>query len=233
MRTIQKIVVYFILLIFALATISYAFLYYWFHNKIENVLSKSQQEWLINDIANSPELPDSFYNTIEKYFPEPYEEHTWNASVKHFLGIKSNHCQCNELYLFFIDGKPLEERKWIPFGKDDIVIKLFIEQIFSQKECLRYNMNSSEFAYGINGISELSKFFYNKELKDLNEREIIGLYMNQFAPSTYNPIKNKEKFDKVIETVIKRKEKRSFNNTLFSIYNSMWFILYYTATLYS
>lgn len=202
----KKILKIIIPVIVILTVVLYASLYWWFHNSIDNVLTSKQQNWLLTEIDNSTVLPDKIYNTMRKYFPDFYASNTWNYKIKKVLGIKTSYCQCNELYLPFLIKKQTEKKnKWDVFQQDDLIIKLFIEKKFSQKECFTFNMNISDFGLNSHGIFEAAKTYFNKELKNLTEEEIIGLFFIRKAPTHYNPISNKKNYEKAVNEIMKTK----------------------------
>ncbi|WP_018344833.1 transglycosylase domain-containing protein [Cytophaga aurantiaca] len=185
----------------------YIFLYIWFHKNIDVVMTKNQQKWLVTEISNSPKFPDKVYNTLEKYDPEFYSDNAWNYNLKRIFGRSKRRCQCNEIYLPYIPGDTVitnTDRPWVPFNQDDLLIKLFIEKNFTQKECFTFNMNTSEFGGNTNGIHEASKYYFEKSLEELTEREIVGLYVIQFAPSQYNPLRNRVKYDEAVDAIMKK-----------------------------
>ncbi|WP_044211079.1 transglycosylase domain-containing protein [Flammeovirga sp. OC4] len=181
----------------------YAFIYVWFHNSIDRVLSSEQQGWLINEIQNTPQLPDKIYDTMGKYYPSFYITNSWDNKMMYLLGFDQP-CQCNDLYLPFIHGNRKSKVKWVPFNQQDLIIKLFLEKKVTQKDCFTYSMNISSFGSNIYGIESASDYFFNKVLKELNEEEIIGLYLIQQAPSFYNPNYNKERYLEKVSEIINK-----------------------------
>ncbi len=198
---------WFTLLSIALLVGTYIFMYVWFHNSIDSVLTKKQQNWLVTEISNSPKLPDNVYNTLEKYYPGFYSENVWDYNLKRVFSHPKRRCQCNEMYLPYVPGDTMSmhvDRPWVPFDQYDLLTKLFIENNFTQKECFTFNMNTSEFGGNTNGMSDASKYYFKKELSELTEREIVGLYVIQLAPSRYNPQRNKEKYNEAVDAIMKK-----------------------------
>ena len=67
-----------------------------------------------------------------------------------------------------------------------------IEKQYTKKEILAYYLNQVYFGHGCYGISAASKFYFNKEVSDLNVFEsaiLVGLLK---SPSRYSPLKNQE-----------------------------------------
>jgi hypothetical protein len=206
---IKKILLWLSLITVLVVTGTYTFLYVWFHNNEDLVLNSAQKDWLTTVISESPDLPDNVYLTMEKYYPNFYSDNTWNYKLKSLAGFTRRKCQCNEIYLPYIPGDSKQwndERPWIPFDQKDVLVKLYIEKHFTQKECFTFNMNFSKFGGNTLGIFEASKYFYNKELAELTEREVIGLYVILKAPAHLNPINNPKNHKRAVDAVMLRKQ---------------------------
>ncbi|WP_289661724.1 transglycosylase domain-containing protein [Flavobacterium panacagri] len=69
---------------------------------------------------------------------------------------------------------------------------LKIEKEFSHDECLKFVLVHYDFGYRKIGIKTASKFFFNKSIEELNEREKITLIAMLKNSGLYNPIRNKK-----------------------------------------
>lgn len=207
-KTVKKVFIKLVISIIFVGGMLYAFLYWSFHNNIDSVLNDNQKTWLINEMKHTPELPEKIYSTMLKYFPDFYSENSWNHKVKKVIGIKPLPCQCADIYLPYIPGEDKTHNSTsVLFHQNDLIVKLYMEKHFSQKDCFTFNMNISEFGPKLKGISEAAKYYFNKELSTLTEEEIIGLYVIHKAPGYYNPINRKEKFDQAVDAIIKNRSK--------------------------
>lgn len=73
-----------------------------------------------------------------------------------------------------------------------------LEREFNKSECLKFQFLNADYLYGNKGIKDAAKFYFKKNLEQLNEEEKITLIVMLENPSLYNPIKRKEKvMDKV------------------------------------
>ena len=97
----RPLIIGLIILILA-PVIGYYSAFWWFNSNIDRVWNSTQQEWIIKEISNTPELPKKFYATLEKYYPDFYSENTWDFKLKNLIGISGPKCQCNELYIYWI-----------------------------------------------------------------------------------------------------------------------------------
>jgi|GEM_PF-2417012 len=69
---------------------------------------------------------------------------------------------------------------------------LKIKKDFTQNECLNFILVHYDFGYRKIGIKTASKFFFNKNIEELNEKEKVTLIAMLKNSSLYNPIRNKE-----------------------------------------
>jgi hypothetical protein len=67
------------------------------------------------------------------------------------------------------------------------IYKLKIEKEFNEEECLKFDFLNADYLYGNIGIKQASKYYFNKEIEKLNEKEIINLILMLENPSLHNP----------------------------------------------
>jgi membrane carboxypeptidase/penicillin-binding protein len=80
---------------------------------------------------------------------------------------------------------------------DYFLIIRYIEQNYSQEDCLNFNFSNFDFLYGRKGIEQVSQSLFNKETKDLKPMEmaeILTLYENPvWNNRNRNPERSKER----------------------------------------
>lgn len=170
---------------------------YYLESSIDKIMSEEKQVYLIKVINESPELPDSFYQTYNKYYPNAFEQGVWGSIFQQVLGNRRNQCPCREIYIH----PGYTDKKWILFAQ--VIVALEIEEHFSNKKCFEYNMSISGFGYNTRNIQEASEKYYGKKIEELNEREILELSIISKNPSQLNPFRGKEKLDKAVNALIK------------------------------
>lgn len=72
---------------------------------------------------------------------------------------------------------------------------LKIKKEFSHDECVKFVLIHYDFGFDNIGIKDASKFYFKKDLKQLNEKEIITLVVMLRNSALYNPIRNKKRLD--------------------------------------
>ncbi len=183
--------------------IGIGYLVYIFETSIDKVLSIEQQTLLYASIEDTPELPSNFYTVLEKYYPDYYTQSVWHSVFNQLIFQKNNQCQFRDVYLPFLYTNRKVNSGWIPFHKTELVIALEIEKRFSQKKCYAFNMSITEFGMNTRNITEAARLYYNKELNQLSEQEILALNIIRKAPSYYNPIINPDRLNQKVKSIIK------------------------------
>ncbi|MCD8425005.1 transglycosylase domain-containing protein [Tenacibaculum dicentrarchi] len=173
---------YIIAFIFSIPILLFVYL----ENSIDLVIEKDNKDYLFNSIEKTEPLPLAFKQTIEKYNPNFFEQGVWNSIFGQLIGKARNGCQCREIYYPFL----AKDKKFTPE-----ILALELEDKFTQKKCYEYNMNTANFGYGIIGIRNASRKFYNKEINDLTENEILKLNIKKENPSLY---KDEIKLDEIL-----------------------------------
>lgn len=80
-----------------------------------------------------------------------------------------------------------------------LLYKQKIQREFTQTECFKFLLLNTDFKhvyansnYKTFGVKEASKFYFNKNLEQLNEDEVLTIISMLKNPSLYDPIRNKE-----------------------------------------
>ncbi len=138
------------------------------------VTTRGERSDLFKEIKASPQLPENVINM--------YEDN---------LG----RCPCRRAAVHYNQNR---RYRWV----DDILLLwMILERNVSDKECLNYYLKDFDFANGIFGIQEASRYYYNKDLINLNNDELLELIVILENPVFYN----KEKQNRV-ENLNKRVE---------------------------
>lgn len=91
----------------------------------------------------------------------------------------------------------------------ETILTLNLEVHYSKDEILEGYINTINFGQGNIGIYNASKYYFNKEPKDLTLEESIILAGIPKSPSNYNPVSNYEESIKRAKTVLKCMEKNN------------------------
>lgn len=74
-----------------------------------------------------------------------------------------------------------------------MIYVLKIEREFSNNVCLKFQFLNADYLFGNIGIRDAAKFYFKKNLEQLNEEQKLILVVMLDNPSLYNPIRRKEK----------------------------------------
>lgn len=181
-KYIKRILIFSAIIIFIFISGTYIYLTkaaYW---KID----KNDRDMFISQIKSAPTLPERFYIIYNKIYPGSLE----NGQLHYLLNRDDTDSECpcrlaayNTHFTFLSDIHLVQ-------------LTFFVEDYLTQKECLNclaYNFN---FLNGIKGIENASKYFYNKDLSELSDSEIIELIVMMENPALYNKKRNSERLEK-------------------------------------
>lgn len=101
----------------------------------------------------------------------------------------------------------------------EIVAAQQLERMYSKKEILEFYLNQFHVAANGNGIGVAAKYYFNKDVKDINLVEAAFIAGSVKAPSKYNPFLKytKEGRDRAMKEAAKRK-----NYVLEKMYEQGW-----------
>ena len=154
-------------------------------------MTQERQEWFFDWLDKKPALPENFIRTIEKYHPSYFDQSVWESAFWQLINGDRNDCRCREIYIY-----PGITDKSTPFYQ--FIVALELEEHYSQRRCYEIEMALTEFGGMDDGVRAAAKAFYEKELDELTEREILELNLMRERPSHYNPQYNQDNLDEVI-----------------------------------
>lgn len=155
------------------------------------ILKTNDKRTITFYIGSSEKIPDNFSNFYNTVYPNSLSENSWNYMFKALLKSQPlrKECPCNQMAYRLFPRLDIKNRN----GIDYFLVARYIEQNYSQKECLNFNFSNFDFLEGRKGIREVSKSLFNKDVKDLNlleMGEILALYEN---PVKNNRFRNPER----------------------------------------
>ncbi|WP_161802553.1 transglycosylase domain-containing protein [Riemerella anatipestifer] len=128
-------------------------------------------------------MPEIFYKTYEKLNPNSSE----NDLLYSF--IENTECQSQKVARRICIIVKLQNTTRLESLTFEYFLTRDIEKNTTQRQCLNWNVQNYDFLYNVRGIENASIFYYKKELKNLNEKELeilIKMYKNPFK---YNPLR--------------------------------------------
>lgn len=184
----MKIIKRIIIAILSILLISSFVFYRFTANKWKYFYSEQQIKNIINEIKSAPELPLTFYSIYKKVYPNRLEDNLNTFLIKN---LSSNNEFLTPLSLRAVrllgPNKKTKGYRTIDFLQYFASVTWRIEEKTNQKECLNWYVTKYDFLNTQIGIRNASEFYFNKELQDLNENEILGLIVMLENSSRYNP----------------------------------------------
>lgn len=180
--------------IFALIGFLILFLYLRFGGYF--FLDSSLKKELIELIETSPNLPERFYELYEVAYPKSLE----NNYLRYI--IDKQILEKHESELPSISIAYNSNLGWSRFAIKQIMLTFYIEDKTTQKECLNFYAQDFDFLYKNVGVERASLFYFEKELENLNDREMMSLIVMMKNPSLYNPIRKPERVETKVEELL-------------------------------
>ena len=185
MKKIRKILI----ILFLTFILIIGCFYIYLTNSIDSVMSKERQEIIFAEINKSEELPNSFYIQYEKINPNGFSR-SYTESLLSRFSDKLKHCACEEIYAhpgYFDNYNRLAPH----------IFFYEVNKKIDSKKCLDYVLQNADFTHHIKGVKFASRKYFNKEINELNENEVLDLLIIHENPSLYYRSK---------ERLIKRRE---------------------------
>jgi membrane carboxypeptidase/penicillin-binding protein PbpC len=157
----------------------------------------------ISEIIHAEELPNLFYELYNLDTNNSLENGTLMYLTKNFFFVKTN--QPLSIWIAKMMYIPKAEyRKYPHILKIELSLATKIDKEISPKEQLNFMLKQTEFANGQIGIKSASKYYFNKEITELNENEIASLIVMTRNPSLYNPKRRPEKLKAEVEKLLNK-----------------------------
>ena len=166
--------------------------FYIYDNKSELVYQGSgNSEWVnLEDV--SPYFIDAIISTEDKHFYKHMGFDYLRIAKSLYNNLKNGYIleggsTISQQYVknMYLDFDKTWSRKI-----QEAFLTLKLETHYSKKDILEGYINTINFGQGCYGISEASKYYFNKSAKDLSLEEAIILAGIPKSPNTFNPISN-------------------------------------------
>jgi len=195
MKKITKIISRIILFITISIILIFFGFYIWLNLRIDNVIDKETYHHLVERIKTSEDLPDRFYEMYGKVteFNEKSttNKHLFNRLLNIYDYRIKNPCPCVDAAYGF----------GYCYTFDKYTVGLALDKDVSPKKCLDFYLSRCDFLYYAIGIQNASQFYYQKDLEQLRDDEMIELSLMTINPSLYNKFRNPERLKERVEEI--------------------------------
>jgi len=177
-------------------------LYVWLNQRIDTVIEKETYNHLVEAINASNVLPDRFYE-IYGQVTEFDEKSTTNTYIFNgFLNTRNHHkknpCPCADASYKFLRNATAD---YGLSGINTITIGLALDKDASPKKCLDFYLSQFDFLYSTIGIQNASQLYYQKDLEQLSDDEMLELSIMTLNPKFYDKIREPENLKNKVEEV--------------------------------
>ena len=159
------------------------------------ILKANDKRTITFYIRSSEKVPDNFSNFYNTVYPNSLSKNSWNYVFNVLTNSESprKECQCNQMSYRILPTLDVKHTKRINYFINQFIVARFIENRFSQKECLQFNFSSFNFLENRKGLSEVSQSLFKKDVEDLKPMEMAEILALYEAPLKYNRSRNPQK----------------------------------------
>ncbi|MEM8525307.1 MAG: transglycosylase domain-containing protein [Bacteroidota bacterium] len=180
-------------------SISVLYLRYIFSDFNQSV-DHQRVDLLIEEIKSAEIYGEVVYDTYNQIYDEALER-SYLGKFTYDLFGKIKECPCYTVAsatsstIINYSSNHLAENRYN--------IARILEEQVSQKECLNYILANFNYSYNKIGIGEAARFYYQKELNDLEQKELVGLLIMEKNPMIYNPKRSPERHTRKVAELMK------------------------------
>lgn len=163
----------------------------------DRVVPPDQQQAFFQEFDSEPSLPNSFTDVIKKHYPGYLTKGVWAAWWRQIIDEKQQPCPCQQINLrgMVLPGFAIQVAR----------ATLELEEHYSPRRCYEIMMGRMNYMHGNKGAAEAAKAYYDKDLSQLNEREILSLDLMRKGVIRFDPLHNKENLDAAVDEVLNRR----------------------------
>ncbi len=173
-------------------------------NSYKFIYIEEQVNSFINEINNSPSLPNEFYELYNKEYNNTLETGILKYTAKSIFKFQPE----QPISIWISNSISLNKKNFNIFNNKiinpKISLALKIERETNSNKQLNFLMNNQDFGYNQIGIKKASIFFFKKDLNQLNIKELATLAIMSENPTLYNPIKRPEIINKKVSLLLNR-----------------------------
>ncbi|NIF06797.1 hypothetical protein F3J23_15220 [Chryseobacterium sp. Tr-659] len=153
------------------------------------ILNNNDKRDITWKIRTSKKIPENFKNFYNTMYLNSLSENSWKLYIKQLISSKINNqdCPCHTTGNKFMPTLDINNKASL----DYFLIIRYIEQNYTQEDCLNFNFSNFDFLYNRKGIEQASQSLFNKpvtELQPIEMAEILALYENPLKNNRYrNP----------------------------------------------
>lgn len=160
------------------------------------IISKNDKRVIAWHIRSSQQLPKNFTNFYNTVYSNSLSGNSWNwalSALSNSNTITRKECPCNQVAYRIFPWLEIKNKSSL----DYFLVARYIEQHYSQKECLNFNFSNFDFLENRKGIKQISMSLFNKNIDELHAiemAEILALYEQPLGNNRHrNPERAKKR----------------------------------------
>lgn len=143
------------------------------------ILNKNDRRIITWSIRTSSKLPESFTDFYNTVYLNSLSRNSWDLVIDTFSGLKTSRkeCPCSQTANLLFPVLTIKNKN----SFDIFLLSRYLEQHYTQKECLNFNFSNFDFLENRKGTEQISQSLFNKQVKTLQPiemGEILALYEN-------------------------------------------------------
>lgn len=177
-----------IIMLISFCVIIFGF-YIWLNLSLNTVISKDSYKELVQEIRQTPQLPERFYGIYSKVAGVNIKSSSKNHITERIFNILTN--QSN-----YKNGCPCIDAAYIQGINSTIdtwIVGLALDKEVTTEQCFAFYLSHFDYLFSQIGIRNASKFYYNKEIEELNDDEMYEISVMTVNPAYFNKLRNSEK----------------------------------------
>ena len=165
--------------------------------------SEIDRKEIVDEIKNSPQLPENFVQFYNVIYPKNLSNSTWKTVFRNLISQDSKEkVECLSL--------SLATRFSIVYNYHGLnivhplMMSRYLEKNVSQKQCLNFQFEKFNFLYNQKGVKAVSQNLFKKPLKDLEPLEMSEILALMQNPIRYDRFRNPEKAKQRTNYILKK-----------------------------
>lgn len=151
---------------------------------------------IVSNIQNSDQLPAEFLEMYNQVYNKPLGN-SYLQYILNSLDNKDNTCPCRESV--FLHQADLPQNNIYT-----VLLISHLENFVSQKECLQFNFHYGFRIKDYEGITEISNFYYNLDISELDENQMLELIVMYKNPTYFDKNRRPEILKKQVDKLKER-----------------------------
>ncbi|MVO11099.1 hypothetical protein GOQ30_18160 [Flavobacterium sp. TP390] len=190
-------------ILFIIFSVIFLVVYFLLINAWKYDFTENELQPYFSEIRKSENLPELFYKYYDLDNDNSLEtktgEYLFKSIFYHRTSRPLSFWLAKQMYI-----PKMKNRNSINRIRIEMSLAMKIEKETSQKEQLNYTLSTVDFVNNQIGVKNASKFYFGKEITELNENEIASLIVMTRNPALYNPKRRPEKLKAEVEKLLKK-----------------------------